>query len=980
MKSKRLFISFLVVGLLFFAGITTLHSTRFHNYLLSRLRTASGWKISCENSEIGFFRGIIVLDGVTAEDPKGKIKIAADRFSINLSAFSLIRGKIIITDLDADRPTVHIAPAEKKEPPKPLPDLLPLIFAKLEKSRVLQHLIIEKIAVTDLNLFLPNGKTAFLKKAVFGIESNLLQQIEVKAHFENNADSGILPALNGLDIAVTLKKDGVLLKKLVLDHEKFHLDLKGEWKGNLEKGSLKAEGKMAMPLFLADPLEFSIDSKTVKSLATISKLEVKMGKVVLTAKGTVQTEKKFCDILFSTKDLPLEAIFAKLPAAVLNPAQGIAELEGKAVGTFPKVVVSAHAKIRDFKHGVLNAKEAEGTVQLDWPSLDWDANIKLEDGGRNVGHVKGGIAFKHLSGFKNLQAAPKTIDLHFDKAPLGKIVPTLNVDGNLDGDLHLQGVGVSLQGTGQATITDGHIFANPIESFSTDIAFHLGGKILFSKTLFKMPKTALIDWPGTVTLDTIGDSVLFTGTPMDGFSFKGSYEKESKVFRISSFQIHRNGYVLDGGASFPPDGKIEAKIKGTFNLDGLNYLASVFRETQGTSRVDLAFSGLLKDPSVRGTVEFPDLPNEINIRGFPREISNLKGKISLEGGTISPDISGLLGDGKFSLAGNLKLDQWKPVELNLIFHGSNLTFSRPNIYHLDFAADLTLKGRLPSPLLEGQIDIVNGQYTKPFIVRELVMKPAELPSEPGAWEKSLESLKLKLSVKNSGEIEIKNNVAEIQLLSNLQITGTYGSPHIEGAITTTDGTIHYLGKEFALTEGRLTFLNVGKNEPYLTLTAQQFIEPDYTVFIELKGYLDNLQVNLSSTPSLTREDIISLVAFGMTQEEIRQGGQKGSISNSILASEVSNVFEGPVSNATGLDIFRLEASQNGSLSVLSVGKNVTERLSVDFKSDMDPQASEKTLEANYYLTDNILLKGFRSQLAGTSPHYQFNISLRFRLQ
>jgi autotransporter translocation and assembly factor TamB len=318
--------------------------------------------------------------------------------------------------------------------------------------------------------------------------------------------------------------------------------------------------------------------------------------------------------------------------------------------------------------------------------------------------------------------------------------------------------------------------------------------------------------------------------------------------------------------------------------------------------------------------------------------------------------------------------------LDLSLLGRNLNFFRPNVYRIDFDADVSLKGRLPSPRLEGRIDIVDGRYIKNFVVHELVIKPFEEPSEPTEWEKAVKDTEIRLAVRNSGDLRVNNNVATILLRSDLQVGGTYGHPRIEGSLTTLEGLFHYLGEDFVLTEGRLEFLDPLRREPYLLLTAQQEVPPDYTVFVEVKGYLSNLEVTLASSPSLPREDIISLITIGLTQEEIRESGRtQRSLGAKILAGEISGVIDRPVAKTTGLDRFRLEASESGRLSRVTVGKNVTDRLTLGYTQDFAPESAERTVEANYYLTDNILLKGFRTREAGLAPRYQFNISFRFRL-
>jgi hypothetical protein len=107
-----------------------------------------------------------------------------------------------------------------------------------------------------------------------------------------------------------------------------------------------------------------------------------------------------------------------------------------------------------------------------------------------------------------------------------------------------------------------------------------------------------------------------------------------------------------------------------------------------------------------------------------------------------------------------------------------LSYARPNAYRVDFDANLTLKGRPASPKLSGRVDIVDALYTKPFQLRELVLKAfeEESPAEEAEWVKSFEAWQLDLAVKHSGDLRIRNNIADIYLLADLQVGGTYGRP------------------------------------------------------------------------------------------------------------------------------------------------------------------------------------------------------------
>src|SRR5262249_47254470 len=153
-------------------------------------------------------------------------------------------------------------------------------------------------------------------------------------------------------------------------------------------------------------------------------------------------------------------------------------------------------------------------------------------------------------------------------------------------------------------------------------------------------------------------TVLFSGKPADGYMFRGRYPKNSSTFYLDSFQFRKGSTTLDGSITFAPGEHTEGKVKGTLDLSSLAYFPMFFRDCRCLCLLDLGFSGTLKEPSLRGRVDFPDASNnEIVFRGFPHEFTSLTGSLILEGQTVVPRLTGLLGDGHFHLEGKIVTKQ-----------------------------------------------------------------------------------------------------------------------------------------------------------------------------------------------------------------------------------------------------------------------------------------------------------------------------------
>lgn len=988
---KRLLFSCLVLAIVFTGLAYTVHSPRFHAHLLTVLRKATGWDVSIRDSHLKLLRGRVFLEGVAVTNAQKTVSLTTESLHFDISAFSVIRGKIIVTELTIDRPTIRVLKTGAAKTTIPT-DILQKIVARFERSLLLQSIFLEDGSLHDVTLTVAEPgeggevKTGHFDHASIGLKPDLLGRLHARIELTNT--SGLFPAAHTIGMEASLGRRGITIQQFRLDTEKVDLKVDGRVLGDLARGSIDLTGSLEVPTVLAHTLTFGVQATVTDHEVDLEKVTAELGKASFKATGKAtftdpgNLKKIRYDLPFEAKDLPLESIFGKLPSTILGPARGVGSVKGRAQGELPDLKSKAVATIKDFRHGAMRARQLDGSLDFHWPHLDFDADIKPGETGRVEGHARGGVVFKHLPPFKNIKATLKTVDVTFDGGTLKDILPTANVAGSLKGELHLRGVpgSTSAEGPGRAEVTKGRWFLGPVDRFVTEMNFKPGGLIIFSKSEFHTPAVEPVLWPDYVNLDTKDGIVRFSGRPAAGLSVEGTYETKTGVFKIDKLEYRKDGSDLMGNFTHRDSGT-EAKLKGRVNLESLSAVPSIFREMRGFARVDLSMTGTTGNPEIRGWIDFEK--NEVGLRGFP-SVEELEGRLTLEGPTVRPNLSGFLGDGRFQLGGSFKLKRFEPESFDLTLRGNNLSYARPNAYRIDLDADLRLTGSLPSPRLSGRIDIVDALYTKPFRLRELVLKPFEDEiAEEAAWKKTLDPWQLDLIIKHSGDLRIKNNIADIYLLADLQVGGTYGRPLISGALTATEGEVRLFGDTFTLTEGRLEYIDPSRKEPYLTIVAEEDKPPLYTVTVELKGYLSNLDVHLSSTPALPREDVLSLITTGHTQEELRQSGvTRQSMGIGVLAGEITGALEEPIARSTGLDVFRLEASESGQLSKVALGKNLTDRLTVEFQSDFAPETAQQTLQANYYLTDNILLKGTRvweSGQSGTQPRYNFNMSFRVRM-
>ena len=210
------------------------------------------------------------------------------------------------------------------------------------------------------------------------------------------------------------------------------------------------------------------------------------------------------------------------------------------------------------------------------------------------------------------------------------------------------------------------------------------------------------------------------------------------------------------------------------------------------------------------------------------------------------------------------------------------------------------------------------------------------------------------------------------------MTGSSEHPQVSGTITVTEGSIHYLGFEFDINRGFMEF-QASYDEPYLEVEAEKEMGV-YQITLLLHGRTNNLTLDLSGTSRetgpLDKRDVISLLTFGVTAREREQAQfLENQLAPSLVAERLSAAISPLVLRSTPLDVFRIEANPEagGEISRFHLGKKLSDRLTVEFLSDVNAENAVQTLRAEYWLTDFLLFKGSRS----SDENFDLNVGFRF---
>ena len=446
-------------------------------------------------------------------------------------------------------------------------------------------------------------------------------------------------------------------------------------------------------------------------------------------------------------------------------------------------------------------------------------------------------------------------------------------------------------------------------------------------------------------------------------------------FKEVRFNAGGEKFVISG--SYTLDGPMDLNLKGNLNLGVLQFVPQWFRDGEGFAKMDLQVRGNYEDPKFLGTLGFENA--SVTLRPVRANIEGLNGTIKLTPNAASFEkLRGIVREGDLIINGVVQLDDFTPTFYDLEIETREVAVSEPGVWKLIFSGDFTLKGPAKKATLSGIMDINDGVYSRDFNITSDLLKPAVggLKSEKPAF---LKDINLDMRIRSPGELSIKNNIARIFFNADLVLKGTADNPKVGGALEVLSGQFHYFTVDFTDAKGTIDFRNPKKG-PYTDIYLEKSYESTVestVVLVHIEGFTDNLQMNFSSSPPLERRDIMALVFTGALPGNVQRKLSGGQLATTVLASQLSQIIQRPLSQKAHIDIFRLEASDpsSSSLSQLVVGKKLTDRLSLEFKTDLGVDRPLQGVQMEYLLIDNVLLKGTQF----TDGEFEFNLAFRFRL-
>lgn len=411
--------------------------------------------------------------------------------------------------------------------------------------------------------------------------------------------------------------------------------------------------------------------------------------------------------------------------------------------------------------------------------------------------------------------------------------------------------------------------------------------------------------------------------------------------------------------------------------------------------------------SVAGDAEFGHRPN-----GY-----YLKGDLNLTQTALALPELGISGQ---LLAGRARLQDWR-IDLSDIEVRTD-SGSIDGSARIDLAApDLAIEAELgldsvairPATGVDARVSgPLTLQYADPgpLYIRGKLELLSGLLSDRIDWEQSLLQFQrrdkralssvqnspviLQLSFINDNALKIDNNLAKLAVDGNFVLSGAADNPGIVGNLNAVSGgALFWQGQVYEIENGLVQFIDPLVLNPQVEVLAKTTVEEqsddeigsarEYQVVLHAHGELDSLQVDYDSDPYLPKEEIVSLLNFGVTS---LSGGSGQAAGTEFLLGPQLDPIESEIKDLIGIDSidFRPTYDKNSESSTMTVKlqKRFTNKLRMRLESSVD-QVGGQRVGFDYGITRSLSLSlgwdNESSQQTGNSGNFSLQPRLRIPL-
>ncbi len=442
-------------------------------------------------------------------------------------------------------------------------------------------------------------------------------------------------------------------------------------------------------------------------------------------------------------------------------------------------------------------------------------------------------------------------------------------------------------------------------------------------------------------------------------------ERVPGATRISRAALaSRIGSLVVAG-SVEDSGLVHGTVRGRLPLDILPALHPGVRAADGRLDLTLNVDGRLPAPEAGGEATLS--ASQVVLAGLDAPLRDVEARLALAaGGLRLVDATARLSGGTLRARGDVTL---RGIEVG--GYRIELTARQVAVEPIEglatvWDADLELAGTPGRGRVRGEARLLRGAYDRDLSLVRLVLerRPAAVPAVGGL------NLDVRLALED--RLTVSTDPARLRVGGALQLQGTTAAPVVFGTLAAREGQLVFRGHRFELTHAVARFVDPRRIDPFLDVQATSRIQT-YDVTLTITGRTDDLEVRLTSSPALPDEDLLALVAFGRTREQLARAGP-GIVVGEAAGLLVRELF-GVQPGRAGLDVLEVDRAPDSGQTTVRVGKQVSPRTLVVYSQGVE-QTDHRRLRIEYQVVGPLAVAGEQDFRGGFGA--DILVRLRFR--
>lgn len=422
--------------------------------------------------------------------------------------------------------------------------------------------------------------------------------------------------------------------------------------------------------------------------------------------------------------------------------------------------------------------------------------------------------------------------------------------------------------------------------------------------------------------------------------------------------------VVTGRAGL--DGALDLRVAGGVELQFFTLFVDGLRSADGRLQVDGTVRGTLGAPQVTGTLKVRK--GRLQLADVNLLFENVEADaVFSEGQIVIERMQSRLGAGTVVGGGVLAMDGFAPTNVSLFATLNEAEARIPQWLLVRANGRVEMVGPIDDVLLRGDLDVVQASYGERVDWESLILrfKPREAPPVGVAAQRGFH---VDLGLHSAGSIFVRNNLADVKLRGDLQVKGYPPDLGVYGNLQVVAGSIFFRENVFSVESGQINFTDPERVRPLIDLRAKTRVEEATgtgvrrfdDISLDASGPPDNLQINLESSPPLSREDIISLLYIRRrTSEDIGASETAGSeaVSLAFKLNDDLAGFQSEVQQYFGFENLVLEPAFTDNTRSGTLKLRAEKILRNDLKATLSTSLSSADLDfwLGYAVTDNMLL-------------------------